>query len=70
MNRFRDNRRSSLAEHVSLALEVIPPVRRFAYLYTLLLLVALVGATLDDYRELARLHKVKARASLQAVQPE
>jgi hypothetical protein len=70
MKRFGDNRRSSWVEHVSFALEVIPPVRRFAYLYTLLLLVALVGATFDDYRELARRHQVKARAALQVVQPE
>ena len=70
MKRFGDNRHWTWWEHVSIALEVIPPVRRFAYLYTLLLLGLWVGASLDEYRELARLHQVKARATLQVVPPE
>jgi hypothetical protein len=62
MNQLQQTWRPAWLTHTSLDLRGISPMRRHAYFYTLLLLLALLGGAMEDYRQIMKDGQARERA--------
>jgi hypothetical protein len=62
MNQLSQTWRPAWLTHISLDFKGISPLRRHVYVYTLLLLLALLGGAIEDYRTIIKDGKAREKA--------
>jgi hypothetical protein len=70
MTRFLEKHRPAWLTHTGLDLRGISMARRHIYVYTGLLLCALLGGAIQDYKEIAKVKKLRAKAARAAQAPQ